>query len=113
MAGWGNNELEVYTENNVLVTGGYLSLTASFDGTNFLSGRIRTFAKRDFVPSKDTPNGIRIEASIQMPTGKWEVYPTMHMALVHLLLPAEKTYIHVKKVESCAMIQVNCRLWQS
>lgn len=69
LPGWGNNELEVYTENNVLVSGGYLSIIASFDGANFLSGRIRTFAKRDFVPSKDTPNGIRVEASIQMPQG--------------------------------------------
>ena len=69
LTGWGNNELEIYTENNVLVSGGYLSLTASFDGANFLSGRIRSFGKKDFVPSKDAPKGIRVEASIQMPMG--------------------------------------------
>lgn len=68
-AGWGNNELQIYTENNALVTNGKLALTASFDGTNFLSTRLRTFGKRDFVPSVTTPNGVRIEASIQLPAG--------------------------------------------
>lgn len=69
LAGWGNNELEIYSDDNVLVSGGALSITATFDGVNFQSGRIRTFGKRDFVPSKDAPNGIRVEASIQMPIG--------------------------------------------
>ena len=68
-SGWGNNELEIYTQNNVLVNSGKLSITATFDGTNFQSGRLRTYGKRNFQPSVDTPNGIRIEASIQLPAG--------------------------------------------
>ena len=44
-------------------------MTASFDGTNFLSTRLRTFGKQDFVPSYETPNGIRVEASIMLPQG--------------------------------------------
>jgi len=68
-AGWGNNELEVYSENNVAVNAGQLAITANFDGTDFLSGRIRTLGLQEFVPSVKTPNGIRVEASIQLPTG--------------------------------------------
>ena len=45
-------------------------MTASFDGTNFLSTRLRTFGKQDFVPSYETPNGIRVEASIMLPQGR-------------------------------------------
>ena len=82
----------MYTENNILVSGGFLSLTASFDGTNFLSGRIRSFGKKDFVPSKDAPNGIRVEASIQMPVGRASNFVS-HTSLLSACVSRASTHI--------------------
>ena len=80
-AGWGNNELEIYTENNALVSNGVLSITASYNGTNFQSAKLRTWGLVDFTPlNPDTPNGIRIEASLQLPQGLYPLYAQGYLA---------------------------------
>lgn len=66
--GWGNNELQTYTNRseNVRVENGMLTITAiqeSFDGANYTSARINT---RNLY---DKRYG-RFEARIKLPTGK-------------------------------------------
>jgi hypothetical protein len=50
--GWGNNELQTYTDNaaNVRVAGGNLYITALKDGTSYTSGRINTKQHASFYP---------------------------------------------------------------
>ncbi len=73
-AGWGNNELQYYTNrtSNVSVSGGTLKITAieqNFGGEAYTSGRIRTLGLRDFLYG-------RIEASIKLPStsGVWPAF---------------------------------------
>jgi beta-glucanase (GH16 family) len=73
-AGWGNNELQYYTNfaNNVNVADGKLTITArqqNFGGASYTSARIRTRGKRDFLYG-------RIEASIKIPStpGVWPAF---------------------------------------
>jgi beta-glucanase (GH16 family) len=66
--GWGNNELEYYTNRsqNLQVTGGNLVITAlkeSYGGMNYTSARIKTQGLRSFTYGK-------IEARIKLPTGQ-------------------------------------------
>ena len=66
--GWGNNELEYYTdrEENVTVKDGVLRITAlkeSFEGSNYTSARILTQGKFEQAYG-------RFEARIQMPWGQ-------------------------------------------
>ena len=66
--GWGNNELECYTNRtqNVNVTGGNLVITAqpeSYGGANYTSGRIKTQGLFNFTYG-------RIEARIKLPDGQ-------------------------------------------
>lgn len=83
--GWGNNEAEYYTdrEENVKVSGGYLTITARADGyeyvdkeaggvtktTKYTSGRINTSGKQSFKYGK-------IEAKIRIPDsrGMWPAF---------------------------------------
>jgi beta-glucanase (GH16 family) len=74
--GWGNNELEYYTNrtNNVAVTGGNLVITAikeSYGGMNYTSGRIKTQGLKDFTYGK-------IEARMKMSTGQG-IWPAFWM----------------------------------
>jgi len=74
--GWGNNELEYYTNRtqNVAVTGGKLEITAlseSYGGKNYTSGRIKTQGKQEWKYGK-------IEASIKLPTGQG-IWPAFWM----------------------------------
>lgn len=67
-SGWGNNELEYYTNrtSNVSVSGGSLVITArkeSYNGSSYTSGRIKTQGLKTFKYGK-------IEARIKMPNGQ-------------------------------------------
>lgn len=75
-SGWGNNELQYYTDRtqNVAVTGGKLEITAlkeSYSGMNYTSGRIKTKGKQEWKYGK-------IEASIKLPTGQG-IWPAFWM----------------------------------
>jgi beta-glucanase (GH16 family) len=66
--GWGNNELQYYTDRpeNITVQNGYLIITARqepFEGSGFTSARIKT--ENLFAPKYG-----RIEARMKMPLGK-------------------------------------------
>ena len=66
--GWGNNELQYYTnrEENVTVQNGYLLITAreeAFEGSSYTSGRILTKGKFDQTYG-------RFEARIRLPYGQ-------------------------------------------
>lgn len=64
--GWGNNELQYYTEDNAYVENGVLTITAkeeSMGGYDYTSSRITTQNKFDFKYG-------RIEARIKLPYGQ-------------------------------------------
>lgn len=64
--GWGNNELQYYTDRNVTVANGVLTITAkreSYGGRDYTSSRITTKGKREFKYG-------RIEARISIPMGQ-------------------------------------------
>lgn len=73
--GWGNNELQYYTDRpeNIVVQNGYLIITAReelFQGSNYTSARIKTK-----VSATDPDRGFerkygRFEARIKLPSGK-------------------------------------------
>ena len=65
LCGWGNNELQSYQQDNVVVSDGTLKITARKErirGTQYTSGRINTKGKADFTYG-------RFEASIKLPKG--------------------------------------------
>lgn len=73
-AGWGNNELQYYTNfpDNLSVSDGTLKITAkeqSIGGASYSSARIRTLNKQDFLYG-------RIEARMKIPstTGVWPAF---------------------------------------
>jgi beta-glucanase (GH16 family) len=64
--GWGNNELQYYRPENVVVGEGMLTVTAKkevFEGMGYTSGRIRTFKKGGWTYG-------RFEFRAKMPEGK-------------------------------------------
>ena len=65
--GWGNNELQYYTEDNATVENGFLTITAREEsvepGFNYTSSRLRSLAKGDWTFG-------RMEARIKMPIGQ-------------------------------------------
>ena len=69
IAGWGNNELQVYTASALRVQDGALEITANWDGSQFTSGRMRTFGLQPFQPNASYPHGIRISARLKLPQG--------------------------------------------
>jgi hypothetical protein len=72
--GWGNNELENYTNsvNNVHIDSGYLHITAlNPSGTSYTSGRITTKAKKEFTYG-------RYEIRARLPEGKG-IWPALWM----------------------------------
>ena len=77
-SGWGNNELQYYTNRsqNVQVTGGNLVITAqkeSYGGKNYTSARIKTKGLRQFTYGK-------IEARIKLPSGETQgIWPAFWM----------------------------------
>ena len=82
-AGWGNNELQYYTDRpqNVFVSGGMLHIVAraeNFAGYGYTSTRMRSRNLQDFLYG-------RIEARIQLPSGQG-IWPAFWM------LPSLPTY---------------------
>ena len=72
--GWGNNELQYYTDRpqNITVDNGILTITArreNYAGYNYTSARLRTLNKGDFLYG-------RIEARIKLPStqGIWPAF---------------------------------------
>nr|WP_315795635.1 RICIN domain-containing protein [Paenibacillus sp. BIC5C1] len=66
--GWGNNELQYYTNRteNLQVTGGNLVITArkeNYNGSSYTSARIKTQGLKDFTYGK-------VEARIKLPSGQ-------------------------------------------
>lgn len=75
-SGWGNNELQYYTNRsqNLQVTGGNLVITAqkeNYGGMNYTSARIKTQGLKSFKYGK-------IEARIKIPTGQG-IWPAFWM----------------------------------
>lgn len=48
LCGWGNNERQIYSKNNVAVKDGHLVLMASYDGETYTSGKINTKDNLEF-----------------------------------------------------------------
>lgn len=71
--GWGNNELQEYTDspNNVFLENGRLNIKALKEGTKYTSGRIITSGKKEFTYG-------RIDIRAKMPVGKG-IWPALWM----------------------------------
>lgn len=72
--GWGNNELQVYTDKvaNVHLDSGYLHITAlNPSGTSYTSGRINTQGKKQFTYG-------RVEIRAKLPEGQG-IWPALWM----------------------------------
>ncbi len=71
--GWGNNELETYTNstNNVYLANGYLNITATQKGSVYSSGRITTEGNEQFT------NG-RVDIRAKLPKGQG-LWPALWM----------------------------------
>ena len=83
LCGWGNNELEYYTDKstNLQVTGGNLVITARKErvqSSQYTSGRIRSLNKGEWTYG-------RMEARMKLPTGKG-IWPAFWM------LPTDEVY---------------------
>jgi len=81
--GWGNNELQNYTDrtDNVSVVGGTLEIIAkdeTYGGNDYTSGRIRSISQGDWTYGK-------MEASIKVPSGQG-IWPAFWM------MPTNSTY---------------------
>lgn len=74
ICGWGNNELQYYKEQNVVVSNGTLKIVAKKErvrNKQYTSGRIRSYGKGDFTYG-------RFEARIKMPYGQG-IWPAFWM----------------------------------
>jgi beta-glucanase (GH16 family) len=70
-SGWGNSELQYYTNspNNVIVQGGSLKITAkseTISGFNYSSARLKTQGKKDFTYGK-----VECRAKLPVGSGTW------------------------------------------
>ena len=63
VCGWGNNELQFYTEENHAVKDGFLTITAKLEDSVYTSTRITTAGKFEFQYG-------RVEARAKLPIGK-------------------------------------------
>ncbi len=69
--GWGNNELQYYTDrtNNVTVAGGFLKITAkkeTYQGSEYTSARLKTESKFDFKYGR-----FEVRAKLPIGGGTW------------------------------------------
>jgi len=62
LCGWGNNEPQIYTKENVTVSGGTLKIKATLDDTIYHSSRITTEKKFEFQYG-------RLETRVKLPKG--------------------------------------------
>jgi len=69
--GWGNNEKQIYTDQNHKIEDGYLTITARKEGDNYSSTRIATQGKKEFKYG-------RMEARLKLPLGQG-VWPAFWM----------------------------------
>ena len=63
LCGWGNDERQIYTKENVVVKDGNLVITATKDGNLYQSGKITTKGKVEFQYGS-------IEARLKVPSGQ-------------------------------------------
>ena len=66
LCGWGNNERQIYTQDNVKVQDGYLIITAAYDGTTYTSGKINTKDNLEFQYGT-----IEVRAKLAVGKGIW------------------------------------------
>ncbi len=71
ICGWGNNEKQVYTEDNHMVRDGHLVINIKRDGERYTSTRITTAAKKEFQYG-------RMEVRAKIPTGRG-IWPAFWM----------------------------------
>ena len=69
LCGWGNNELQLYTENNHLIKDGYLVITAKKEDSIYTSTRITTKKKVEIQYGK-----IEIRAKLPLGKGLWPAF---------------------------------------
>ena len=76
LCGWGNNELQVYSADNIEVSVGTLKLTAQEElGGGYTSARINTQGKFDFTYGK-----VEVRARIPAGQGTWPAIWALHSA---------------------------------
>ncbi|CAL8465137.1 g4672 [Coccomyxa elongata] len=76
--GWGNQELQVYQQQNAEVAGGVLAIRADVaPGGGYVSARLAGAAGRAFAPGPGET--LRIEARIQLPRGRDGIWPAFWM----------------------------------
>lgn len=66
LCGWGNNERQYYTKENVSIKDGNLVITATKDSTKYYSGRITTKDKVEF-----TYGTVEVKAKLPLGHGLW------------------------------------------
>lgn len=66
LCGWGNNERQLYTKDNVVLKDGNLIITATKDSTKYYSGRITTKDKVQF-----TYGTVEVKAKLPQGHGLW------------------------------------------
>jgi beta-glucanase (GH16 family) len=73
LCGWGNNELQIYSQNNVSVSGGFLNIEGREENGGYTSGRVSTKGNFDF-------NYGRVEVMAKIPAGKgtWPAIWMLH-----------------------------------
>ncbi len=66
--GWGNQELQTYTDNaeNVIVEDGFLKITAKADGTSYTSARLKSEGLYDFTFGR-----VEVRAKLPVSIGTW------------------------------------------
>ncbi|MGJ8592496.1 MAG: glycoside hydrolase family 16 protein [Aquaticitalea sp.] len=66
--GWGNGELQTYTDNaeNVIVEGGFLKITAKANGNGYTSSRLKSENLREFTYGR-----VEVRAKLPEATGTW------------------------------------------
>jgi len=69
LCGWGNNEAQVYTDDNYKVEDGFLSLVAKKSGDAYTSARINSKNKKEFLYGK-----IEVRAKLALGKGLWPAF---------------------------------------
>ena len=71
LCGWGNNERQLYTKNNIAIKNGHLLISATHSNNTYESGRITTKGKIEFQYGT-------IEVKAKLPTG-YGLWPAIWM----------------------------------
>ena len=99
-AGWGNQELQMYQQQNAEVAGGVLAIRADVaPGGGYVSARLAGAPGRAFAPGPGET--LRIEARIQLPRGnRWSVSGTHKSVLSTAFLRATCMKVMVLPIQS-------------